>query len=144
MSHPDGHSVLKNIMGYLHELTENFTPATFCRTKPGPVRRLDARANHRGNLFLQWQRPRGSRVLFYRLERSRDGRAYEPVAEITGEWFCLNDAPAGEPWFYRVVAVNVCGAGREKCVWFFQRRGNGQSRLEFIPVLPGLCLNIFA
>ena len=144
MSNPAGHSVRKNIMGQLHELTENFTPVTFCRAKPGPVRRLMAHANFRGKLILQWQRPRGSRVLFYRIERSRDGRAYELVAETPVEWFCWNDAPRGEPWFYRVVAVNVRGAGREKCVWFFQRIGNGKSRLEFIPLVPGLSISIFA
>jgi hypothetical protein len=134
---------IQNCYFGLHEYTDELIPFFCHRAKPGPVRRLDAHANFRGSLFLQWRPPRGSRVLYYRLERSRDGHAYEPVAEITGEWFCLNDAPRGEPWFYRVVAVNVRGAGREKCVWFFQRAGNGKSRLEFVPVLPGLCLNIF-
>ncbi|MDD5141773.1 MAG: fibronectin type III domain-containing protein [Verrucomicrobiales bacterium] len=129
-------------MGYLHELMPNFTMPTFCRAKPGPVRRLYAGTNSHGRLFLHWLPPAGGRADFYRIERTRDGQAYELVAELKGIWFCLADAPLHEPWFYRVVAVNARGIGRAKCVWFFQRAGNGKSRLLLVPAIPGLVVNI--
>ena len=129
-------------MGHLYDLADSFTPRNFCRAVPGPVRQLQARASFRGNLTLQWRSPAGGRVNCYRIERTRDGRVYETLAEITGEWYCLKNAPARESWFYRVTAVNARGAGRAKHVWFFQRAGNGQSRLLPVPVIANVQVNI--
>lgn len=129
-------------MGHLYELADSFTPRNFCHAVPGPVRHLQARSSFRGNLTLQWRPPAGGRVNCYRIERTRDGRVYETLAEITGEWYCLKNAPGREPWFYRVTAVNARGTGRAKQVWFFQRVGNGQSRLLLVPVIPGLRVEI--
>jgi hypothetical protein len=129
-------------MGYIHDLTEPFTPPNFCRARPGPVRTPQALAPITGSLILQWRPPAGSRVAFYRIERTADGHAYETLAEVFGQRFCLRDAPLREAWFYRVTAVNARGAGRAKCVWFFQRVGNRRSRLMFVPVMHNVCISI--
>jgi hypothetical protein len=129
-------------MGHLYDLADSFTPRNFCRAVPGPVRQLQARSSFRGTLTLQWRPPAGGGAERYRVERTRDGRVYETLAELTGEWCCLKNAPGREPWFYRVTAVNARGAGRAKRVWFFQRAGNGQSRLLPVPVHANLQVNI--
>lgn len=128
-------------MGHLYDLAEPFAPPNFCRARPGPVRALKAFAPI-GCLFLEWRPPAGGRVAFYRIERTADGHAYETLAEISGQRFCLRDAPLDGGWFYRVTAVNTRGAGRAKCVWFFQRVGNSRSRLHFVPILPNVCVSI--
>jgi hypothetical protein len=130
-------------MGYIHDLSEPFTPQHFCRAVPGPVRHFSARTDHWGSLVLEWNPPvGGGTVSFYRLERTREGRVYETLAELTERKHCLEDTPPHEPWFYRIVGVNARGAGRAERVWFFQRFGNGRSRLLPVPVRPGLRVGI--
>jgi hypothetical protein len=106
------------------------------------VRDFKAKEYH-GTLFLQWRPPRGSLVSFYRVERTREGRKYQTVAEtqVRTAW-CLRDAPVNDPWFYRVTAVNSRGAGAFKIVWFFQRNEHSWSYLRCILAVPGLHVNI--
>src|ERR1022692_4970716 len=68
---------VRKIMGHLYELTEGFTPRTFHRAKPGPVRRFTAQATARGLLCFQWRPPAGGGAGIYRIERTRDGHDYE-------------------------------------------------------------------
>lgn len=65
--------------------------------RPGPVGRFFA-AEVRGTLFLRWSPPRGSRVESYLIERTRDGRKYERVAEICQTQCLLPRPPLGEAW----------------------------------------------
>jgi len=129
-------------MGHLYELTPDFTPRNFCHAKPGPVRRYAAQATTRGGLCLQWHPPAGGRAEFYRIERTRDGHDYETVGETTETCFHYRDPERGEPWFYRVTAVNGRGGGAARLVWFFLRRGNSRGCLLPVPVRPGLRVNI--
>ena len=127
-------------MGYIHDLSEPFTPPNFHRARPGPVRQFNAKANTR-KLVLEWHPPVGG-ATFYRIERTLDGHAYELVREISGTWICL-DAPKGDGWFYRVTAANPRGQSDFRLVWFF-RRARPQPMLIPIPVRPGLRVNISA
>ena len=129
-------------MGHIYDLAEPFTPPNFCRARPGPVRASEALAPVTGSLILKWRPPAGGQVDYYRIERTADGHAYETVAETSQCRFCLRDAPLDGGWFYRVTAVNVRGAGEAKCVWFFQRLNKVRSRLHFVPILRGVCVNI--
>ena len=125
-------------MGNIYDPTDAFVPCHWCRAHPGPVRGLRAVATFRGHLVLDWCAPAGAAAQFYRIERTREGRHYETLLEQPFPWCCLKDAPPKEPWFYRVTAVNARGAGEARKVYFFQRFGNGKSRLLAVPVRPGL------
>jgi hypothetical protein len=126
------------IMGNISDIVESTPARILRRARPGPVRGLRAVATHTGKLVLEWKAPAGAAAQSYRVERTREGRDYELVLETEIPWCCIKDAPRKEPWFYRVTAINERGAGRAKLVYFFQRAGNGRSRLVPVPVLPGL------
>lgn len=71
-------------------------------------------------LVLEWDRPRnGTRVFGYRIERTRDGKAYEFVGDTASCWFLLDVVP-GEPWFYRVTACCSRGEGGYEMVCFYR------------------------
>ena len=83
----------------------------------------------------------------YRIDRTREGREYERVAETDQTQWLLPRPPLGESWFYRVRAGNAQGMGGCQAVYLYQRRGwsrrtrNG-SVLQYVPVIPGLCVNV--
>jgi len=90
-----------------------------------------------------------ARITGYRIERTREGRDYELLAETTRtDWF-IYDPPPGEAWFYRVTAYNNRGAGPFRMVILY-RHGRpaapGQeplrNRILNIPALPGLKIDI--
>lgn len=114
--------------------------------RPGPVRKLDAVECSRG-LVLRWLRPIGSRVDGYRIERTREGRIYEPVVETTDTLFLVLRPPLREPWFYRVRAWNARGEGGYKGVFLYERRGwrprtGRRGWLQYVAVIPGLRVTI--
>jgi len=121
----------------------------FTRCRPGPVRKLNGAAGHRGHLVLQWQPPRGGApVSGYRVERTKDGKAYETIGETAIGWFCVRVVP-GEEWFYRVSAYNARGATQSTLVCFYRAqdrfvRGghNVKPLLQHIPVVPGLTVTV--
>ena len=94
-------------------------------------------------LDLTWRPPAGGGpVLRYRIERTREGRVYEVMKEWRRCEFFFSPEP-GEPWFYRVTAVNERGAGRARFVIFFCRVSrDGHAILQTIPVLPGVRITI--
>ena len=130
-------------MGHLYELADDITPRIFNRAVPGPVRSLRAIVLPGGSLSLQWCAPRGAAVSFYRVERTREGRVYESVLETKNETCFIKAAPLGEPWFYRVTAVNARGAGNFKKVYLFQRTSERRSRVMPVAVVPGLRIHIW-
>ena len=114
--------------------------------RPGPVRKLVAVQCSRG-LVLRWVRPVGSRVEGYRIDRTREGRDYEPVAEITGTQLLVRRPPWREPWFYRVRAWNARGEGGYYGVYLYQRRGWSRrtrtgSIIQYVAAIPGLRVTV--
>ena len=86
----------------------------------------------------------------YRIERTREGREYELVGEITGPGWFLVDAPPGEAWFYRVTAFNAKGAGHFRLVWLFRRgdrfQRGGHNLDNFLTAIlagPGLQMDVW-
>ena len=115
--------------------------------RPGPVRKLAAVECSRG-LVLRWLRPIGSRVDGYRIERTREGRIYEPVAETTQTQFLVPRPPLREPWFYRVQAWNARGEGGYHGVYLYQRRGwsrrtRAGSIIQYVAAVPGLRVTVY-
>ena len=115
--------------------------------RPGPVRQLSAVECTRG-LVLRWSPPVGSRVEGYRIERTREGRIYEPVAETTETQLLVLRPPLREPWFYRVRAWNARGEGGFHGVYLYQRRGWSRrtrtgSIIQYVAAIPGLRVNIY-
>lgn len=107
------------------------------RRVPGPVRGLQCRAARSGRLMFEWQSPAGGTpVDGYRIERTRDGHAYERLAETTGQWFMSPPAAFHDGWFYRVTAVNACGQGSAAWVNYYLRRRRDPI-LQLVPVRPG-------
>ena len=134
-------------MGMLIDL-DSPVPRPTVRRLPGPVRDLEAVQSSCGKLVLRWKPPRGVWVSGYRVERTREGRGYERLGELSEGWF-LVDPPSGEPWFYRVTAVNARGAGRAKLVFFyccgdrFVRGGHNLAPMLMpIAIVPGLRVQI--
>ena len=123
-------------------------PLRFIRRAPSPVRQLTAVDLRGGRLRLEWKPPaRVVPVDGYRIERTREGRVYEPLGETENTVFIVPAPPLREPWFYRVTAFNALGASRDKLVYYFERRrhpcrppreGKYWSRLIPIAVVPGL------
>ena len=114
--------------------------------RPGPVGQLFA-AETRGTLLLRWSPPRGAQVESYLIERTREGRDYEQVAETDQTQWLLRRPRLGESWFYRVRACNAQGSGDCKAVYLYQRRGWSRqtgrgSVLQYVPVIPGLRVNV--
>lgn len=135
-------------MGNIVDLDSPTIVSGFARRVPGPVRKFQAVAAANGRLVLRWQSPGGTPVSGYRIERTREGRIYELLAEVM-EGFAVLDPTPAEPWFYRVVAFNSRGPGGSKWVCFYRRgdrflRGghNLDSLLQHIPVKSGLKVTI--
>ena len=76
----------------------------------------------------------------YRIERTRDGRAYEWLVETVEKWFVLPPVAFHDGWFYRVSAFNARGQGSAEWVYFYLRRRN--PILQIVPVRAGLRVNI--
>lgn len=136
-------------MGNIFDFDSPAKMSGFAPRVPGSVRKFNAVATPRGDLVLRWKPPRGASVTAYRIERTREGREYEPVGEVTEGFFVVNPSP-GEPWFYRVTAFNARGSGGFAWVAFFRRgdrflRGgqNRDSLLHHIPVKPGRQVNVW-
>jgi hypothetical protein len=114
------------------------------RTRPGPVTRLHGFVAF-DVFWLKWQPPRGGGPFrAYRVERTGDGHDYEILAETTSPCCVLRDILPGEPWFYRVTAINGMGtAGRAREVILYQRSGPGVPKmLMSIPAQPGVRVDI--
>lgn len=122
---------------------EHCTPWLLRRVRrPGPVR--DFRAMRlRGRLFLRWLPPRGARLQGYRIERTREGRDYEPVATVEGEQVFVPLPDKGEPWFYRVTPFNESGDGGFRLVWFVYKGRGVPFQLFPIPVREGRRVDIY-
>lgn len=109
---------------------------------PGAVTGLWCRATREGGLMFAWQRPPGrTPVEGYRIERTREGRNYELVAETEQESFVLPPVALNDGWFYRVTAFNERGAGAARWVYFFLRRPRDPI-LQLVPVRPGMGVTI--
>src|SRR3989442_2527747 len=82
------------------------------RRAPDAVAALWCRPTRAGGLMFAWQRPRGrAHVAGYRLERTRDGKDYEEIAEAEAEGIGLPPLALGEGWVYPVSAFNSWGQG---------------------------------
>ena len=86
--------------------------------------------------MFAWQCPPG-RVDGYRLERTRDGKGYEAIAETEAEGIGLPPVASDDGWFYRVSAFNSRGQGPARWVFFYLRRRRDPIFLR-VPVRPGL------
>ncbi len=107
------------------------------RQAPAAVSVLWCRPTRAGGLMFAWQRPRDRvAIAGYRVERTRDGRDYETLAETRGLGLALPPVALDEPWFYRVSACNGRGQGRARWVFFFLRRRHRPLFLR-VPVRPG-------
>ena len=137
-------------MGFQIDLDPIHAPVRFTRRAPGAVPRLDAREHPGRDLALWWLPPSGiTHIEGYRVERTREGREYELLAETDGLEFTVTNPQPGEPWFYRVSAFNMHGTGRARMVFFHRRadrlrpRGPILRTMSFpIPVSPGTRLQI--
>ena len=137
-------------MGFQVDLDEVRAPIHFTRRAPGAVRDLDAHKEPCGDLTLRWLPPSGiTRIDGCRIERTREGREYELLAETDDLQFTITNPQPGEPWFYRVTAFNLHGIGRARMVYFHRRgarlrlRGRILRCMSFpIPVIPGVRLHI--
>ena len=129
-------------MKHRNELKQRSARHTAVRTRPGPVRKLDARPGMPGTLMLRWQPPAGGKATGFRIERTREGRVYEPVGEARNPIFFVKDAPLDEPWFYRVTAFNARGAGGCKLVWLYRRPMQGKPLIVPVAVVPGLRVTV--
>ncbi len=139
-------------MGMLIELDTGWTPPPSIRRPPAPVRHLRAAELHDGRLWLTWEPPaRHAPVTGYRIERTREGRHYELLGETADTSFHMPRPALRDPWFYRVTAFNLRGAGRAKMAWFYERRprrwrpGRTDPRMSLslpFPVAPGLRVQI--
>lgn len=108
------------------------------RCVPAALSVIWCRPNRFGGLAFAWQGPPGrTPVDGYRVERTRDGRDYEPVAEIQRQDFVLAPPAFNAPWFYRLCAFNARGQGPAKWVFFYLRRRRNSMYLR-VPVRPGL------
>ena len=77
----------------------------------------------------------------YRIERTRNGHAYEHVADTPYCIFKLHRPAMNDGWFYRVTAFNEAGQGRAEAVYFYLRRRRNPM-LQVVLVRPGLRVNI--
>ena len=112
------------------------------RPLPRAVTQLWCRATRAGGLMFAWQpSPRREMIDGYRIERTREGRAYEEIAETRSESFVLPPVPFNDGWFYRVSAFNERGQGAANWVIFYLHR-QSNSILQYVPVRPGLRVNI--
>ena len=112
------------------------------RRVPGVVTDLWCRAPRSGRLLFTWQAPAGGvPVDGYRIERTRNGHAYEPVGETVEKNFVLPPVPFNDGWFYRVSACNARGQGPAEWVYFYLRRRRDPI-LQIVPVRPGLRVDI--
>ena len=91
------------------------------RRVPGPLSVIWCRQTLAGGLMFAWQRPRGM-VDGYRLERTRDGKKYELLAETESEGVSLPPVAKNQPWIYRVTAFNCQGQGLAPWMYFYLRR----------------------
>lgn len=133
-------------MGFQIDLDPIHAPVRFTRRAPGAVRRLDAREHPGGDLTLRWLPPSGiTHIEGYRVERTREGREYELLAETDELEFTVANPQPGEPWFYRVTAFNLHGVGRARMVFFHRRAARLRPRGPIlrcisvpVPVIPGV------
>ncbi len=94
--------------------------------------------------MLRWKPPTGGgSVTGYRIERTREGRAYEWLGETKHPVFFVKNVPADEPWFYRVTAFNARGSAACRLVWLFRRTSSGKRLLLPVVVRPGLRVTIW-
>ncbi len=108
------------------------------RRPPDALTVIWCRPTRAGGLMFTWQPPPGRvAVEGYRLERTRDGKEYEEMAETEAEAISLPPVPLNEPWFYRVCAFNSRGQGAMRWVHFYLRRLRDPMFLK-MPVRPGL------
>ena len=113
------------------------------RRVPETVRDLRCSAQRNGDLFFSWGPPRKmTPVEGYRIERTRNGHAYEQVADTPCCSFKLPRPALNDGWFYRVTAFNEAGQGRAEAVYFYLRRQRN-SILQVVLVRPGLRVNIY-
>lgn len=109
---------------------------------PGAVAELSCAPTRTGKLLFTWQPPRGGLLVDgYRIERTRDGRDYEPLAETETKNWVLPPVSFNDGWFYRVTAFNARGQGPARWVFFYLRRRR-DSIFVSVPVKPGLRVNI--
>ena len=112
------------------------------RRLPRAVTQLWCRETRTGGLMFAWHpSPAGEMIDGYRIERTRDGRAYEAIGETRNESFALPPVPFNDGWFYRVSAFNERGQGPAGGVYFHLRRRRN-SILQYVLVRPGLRVNI--
>jgi hypothetical protein len=112
------------------------------RRAPGAVCVLWCQPTRAGGLMFAWQRPPGGEpVAGYRLERTRDGRAYETLEETARECCTLPPVDFNDGWFYRITACNARGTGPARWVIYYLRRQR-DSILQRVPVRSGLRVNI--
>ena len=112
------------------------------RCIPGAVCALRCQPIRADALMFAWQAPHGGApVDGYRIERTRDGHAYEKIAQTANKSFVLSPVPFDDGYFYRVSAFNERGAGSVKWVVFYLRR-HRDSILQHVPVRAGLRVNI--
>ena len=135
---------MAGVMGHQYDLEQPFVSPHFVRARPGPVRRLNAWFHSPGTLMLRWKPPAGGGgVAGYRIERTREGRAYEWVGETKHPIFFVKELPVDEPWFYRVTAFNARGQGGSRLVWLFRWTSDDKLSLLPIAVIPGLRVTIW-
>ena len=112
------------------------------RRLPCAVTQLWCLATRAGGLMFAWHpSPACEMIDGYRIERTREGRAYEEIAETRNESFVLPPVPFNDGWFYRVSAFNERGQGDARCVHFYLRRRRDPI-LQYVTVIPGLRVNI--
>ena len=94
--------------------------------------------------MLRWKPPAcGAFITGYRIERTREGREYEPLGETKRMVFFVEGVAFDEPWFYRVTAFNARGTGRFRLVWLFRQSRSGKPMLMPIAAVPGLRVSIW-
>ena len=80
---------------------------------PGETRDIGIVSEGDTWVILRWKAPvDGGAPAYYRIQRRRDGGAWEDASTSTDAQHLLSNQPRGVELFYRVVAVNKAGAGQ--------------------------------
>ena len=113
------------------------------RRLPSAVTQLWCGAARAGRLMFSWHpSPASEMIDGYRIERTRNGHAYEQIAETRNTSFVLPPVPFNDGWFYRVSAFNERGQGDASGVYFYLRRRRDPI-LQYVAVIPGLRVDIY-
>lgn len=119
---------------------------------PLPIELLAFEGRPQGNaVALNWRTATEANNDFFTLERSHDGRAFEPIAKISGagnaaveqHYHYLDKAPFAGSNYYRLSQTDFDGATTYEGIVFVRFDGSGKDRLAVGNPITGQSLVVF-